>query len=188
MINYTALELPMGGAKASGLGSRHGAGGHPQVLRPAGDRGHAAARAQARSPHVPVQGGAPRGCSRWAVQAACTAAASATEAIARAPAARAASATQDDALAGDLRAARPRAAVRARGSSSRRSCGARSPSRARCAGVRLNGRSSTYTHAAGRHRRRVPRPARTSAREGLRMPSSAEITTPSNSSPNSSRG
>jgi acyl-CoA reductase-like NAD-dependent aldehyde dehydrogenase len=27
MINYTALELPMGGAKASGLGSRHGTGG-----------------------------------------------------------------------------------------------------------------------------------------------------------------
>jgi acyl-CoA reductase-like NAD-dependent aldehyde dehydrogenase len=27
MINYTALELPMGGWKASGLGSRHGAGG-----------------------------------------------------------------------------------------------------------------------------------------------------------------
>jgi acyl-CoA reductase-like NAD-dependent aldehyde dehydrogenase len=27
MINYTALELPMGGAKASGLGTRHGAGG-----------------------------------------------------------------------------------------------------------------------------------------------------------------
>ena len=27
MINYTALELPMGGAKASGLGSRHGMGG-----------------------------------------------------------------------------------------------------------------------------------------------------------------
>ncbi len=27
MINYTALELPMGGAKESGLGSRHGAGG-----------------------------------------------------------------------------------------------------------------------------------------------------------------
>jgi acyl-CoA reductase-like NAD-dependent aldehyde dehydrogenase len=27
MINYTALELPMGGDKASGLGSRHGAGG-----------------------------------------------------------------------------------------------------------------------------------------------------------------
>jgi acyl-CoA reductase-like NAD-dependent aldehyde dehydrogenase len=26
-INYTVLELPMGGAKASGLGSRHGAGG-----------------------------------------------------------------------------------------------------------------------------------------------------------------
>src|SRR2546423_7146237 len=28
MINYAALELPMGGAKASGLGSRHGAGGN----------------------------------------------------------------------------------------------------------------------------------------------------------------
>jgi acyl-CoA reductase-like NAD-dependent aldehyde dehydrogenase len=27
LINYTALELPMGGAKASGLGSRHGPGG-----------------------------------------------------------------------------------------------------------------------------------------------------------------
>jgi acyl-CoA reductase-like NAD-dependent aldehyde dehydrogenase len=26
-VNYTALELPMGGVKASGLGSRHGAGG-----------------------------------------------------------------------------------------------------------------------------------------------------------------
>jgi acyl-CoA reductase-like NAD-dependent aldehyde dehydrogenase len=27
MLNYSALELPMGGWKASGLGSRHGAGG-----------------------------------------------------------------------------------------------------------------------------------------------------------------
>jgi acyl-CoA reductase-like NAD-dependent aldehyde dehydrogenase len=27
LINYTVLELPMGGAKASGLGTRHGAGG-----------------------------------------------------------------------------------------------------------------------------------------------------------------
>jgi acyl-CoA reductase-like NAD-dependent aldehyde dehydrogenase len=27
MINYAVLEMPMGGAKASGLGSRHGAGG-----------------------------------------------------------------------------------------------------------------------------------------------------------------
>jgi acyl-CoA reductase-like NAD-dependent aldehyde dehydrogenase len=27
MVNYTVLELPMGGAKTSGLGSRHGAGG-----------------------------------------------------------------------------------------------------------------------------------------------------------------
>jgi hypothetical protein len=27
MLNYSALELPMGGWKASGLGTRHGAGG-----------------------------------------------------------------------------------------------------------------------------------------------------------------
>jgi acyl-CoA reductase-like NAD-dependent aldehyde dehydrogenase len=27
LVNYSALELPMGGAKASGLGTRHGAGG-----------------------------------------------------------------------------------------------------------------------------------------------------------------
>ena len=27
MVGYAALELPMGGWKASGLGSRHGAGG-----------------------------------------------------------------------------------------------------------------------------------------------------------------
>ena len=27
LINYLALELPMGGRKSSGLGSRHGAGG-----------------------------------------------------------------------------------------------------------------------------------------------------------------
>ncbi len=27
LVNYTAMELPMGGAKASGLGTRHGAGG-----------------------------------------------------------------------------------------------------------------------------------------------------------------
>jgi len=27
LVNYYALELPMGGAKASGLGYRHGAGG-----------------------------------------------------------------------------------------------------------------------------------------------------------------
>ena len=30
-VNYAALELPMGGWKESGLGSRHGAGRHPQV-------------------------------------------------------------------------------------------------------------------------------------------------------------
>ncbi len=56
LVNYTALELPMGGAKASGIGSRHGAGRHPQVLLPAGDRDHAEARAQARGAHVPLQG------------------------------------------------------------------------------------------------------------------------------------
>src|SRR3954463_2129856 len=33
MINYSALELPMGGWKASGLGSRHGAGGIRKYCR-----------------------------------------------------------------------------------------------------------------------------------------------------------
>src|SRR2546423_919981 len=33
MVNYTALELPMGGWKASGLGSRHGAGGIRKYAR-----------------------------------------------------------------------------------------------------------------------------------------------------------
>ena len=55
IVNYTALELPMGGAKASGLGSRHARGRHPQVLLPAGDRRHPEAGAQARGPHVPLQ-------------------------------------------------------------------------------------------------------------------------------------
>ena len=32
-INYLALELPMGGWKASGLGSRHGAGGIRKYCR-----------------------------------------------------------------------------------------------------------------------------------------------------------
>ena len=33
IVNYFALELPMGGAKASGLGSRHGAGGSASSAR-----------------------------------------------------------------------------------------------------------------------------------------------------------
>ncbi len=54
MINYTVLELPMGGAKASGLGSRHGAGGIRKycsqqaiVVTQAGD--------EEGTLHVPVQ-------------------------------------------------------------------------------------------------------------------------------------
>ncbi len=38
MINYTVLELPMGGAKASGLGPAARRRRHPQVLLAAGDR------------------------------------------------------------------------------------------------------------------------------------------------------
>ena len=34
LINYTALELPMGGAKESGLGSRHGADGIRKYCEP----------------------------------------------------------------------------------------------------------------------------------------------------------
>ena len=54
-INYSALELPMGGWKASGLGTRHGAGGHPQVHQdPVTARDQAGA--QARAVHVPLHG------------------------------------------------------------------------------------------------------------------------------------
>ena len=64
MINYTVLELPMGGAKASGLGSRHGAGGI---------RKYCSQQAIVVTPrlaheegilHVPLQAAAPRGCWR----------------------------------------------------------------------------------------------------------------------------
>ena len=50
-INYVALELPMGGWKSSGLGTRHGADGHPQVHEEAGARGHPL-RAQAGPAHA----------------------------------------------------------------------------------------------------------------------------------------
>ncbi len=55
-INYVALELPMGGWKDSGLGQRHGAPGHPQVLPLAGAARDALCAQEGR-PHVPVQGG-----------------------------------------------------------------------------------------------------------------------------------
>ena len=55
VINYSALELPMGGAKTSGLGRRHGAGRDPQVLPAAVDHG-LAQLPQARAAHVPVHG------------------------------------------------------------------------------------------------------------------------------------
>ena len=55
MINYTALELPMGGAKASGLGSRHGAGGIRKYCSAAGDRRHAETGHEEGTLHVPVQ-------------------------------------------------------------------------------------------------------------------------------------
>ena len=60
-VNYVALELPMGGWKDSGLGVAPRRGRHPQVLPPAGDPRHAH-RAEARRPHVPVQGARPRSC------------------------------------------------------------------------------------------------------------------------------
>ncbi|EUA93899.1 aldehyde dehydrogenase family protein, partial [Mycobacterium ulcerans str. Harvey] len=59
LLNYTALELPMGGAKpGSGVGYRHGRG-HPQVLSPAGAAHFPLPRAS-RRPHVPVLGAANR--------------------------------------------------------------------------------------------------------------------------------
>ena len=55
MINYTVLELPMGGAKASGIGSRHGAGGirkycSQQAIVVTAKTGH-----EEGTLHVPVQ-------------------------------------------------------------------------------------------------------------------------------------
>ena len=47
LMNYLALEAPFGGANESGLGARHGAAGHPQVLRHADDPGHALRRRSA---------------------------------------------------------------------------------------------------------------------------------------------
>ena len=53
-INYTALNLPMGGWKSSGLGTRHGAERDPQVHQDPVAAGHPAS-AQARAVHVPLQ-------------------------------------------------------------------------------------------------------------------------------------
>ena len=52
-INYTALNLPMGGWKASGLGTRHGAQGIRKYTKVAVAAGHQAS-AQARAVHVPL--------------------------------------------------------------------------------------------------------------------------------------
>ena len=52
-INYVALELPMGGWKSSGLGTRHGRRRHPQVHEEPGDRGHPL-RPEARPAHAAV--------------------------------------------------------------------------------------------------------------------------------------
>ncbi len=53
-LNYAALELPMGGWKTSGLGSRHGAGGIRKYTQAADDPRHEA-RAEEGRPHVPLQ-------------------------------------------------------------------------------------------------------------------------------------
>ena len=55
MINYTVLELPMGGAKASGPRLSPRRGRHPQVLLSAGDRRDAAAGDEEGTLHVPLQ-------------------------------------------------------------------------------------------------------------------------------------
>ena len=50
---FALLDLPMGGWKESGLGSRHGPGGNPQVLPPADHRG-GAPLPPPRAAHVPL--------------------------------------------------------------------------------------------------------------------------------------
>ena len=77
MINYTVLELPMGGAKASGLGSRHGAGG---IRKYCSQQAIVVTRAghEEGTLHVPLQG--PHLAACWGACSSCsTDAASATE-------------------------------------------------------------------------------------------------------------
>ena len=59
-INYLALELPMGGWKASGLGSRHGAGGIRKYTPPAVAARHPLRAASASCTCSPTRR-APRG-------------------------------------------------------------------------------------------------------------------------------
>ena len=75
MINYTVLELPMGGAKASGLGSRHGAGGIRKycsqqaiVVTRLGDE-EGTLHVPVQSPHLADAGGACSNCSTDAASA-----------------------------------------------------------------------------------------------------------------------
>jgi acyl-CoA reductase-like NAD-dependent aldehyde dehydrogenase len=64
LVNYNALELPMGGAKASGLGSRHGAGGIRKFTQQQAllvSRWH-----PRREPHMyPYRSGVTRGFGRF---------------------------------------------------------------------------------------------------------------------------
>ncbi len=126
-VNYAALELPMGGWKESGLGSRHGAGGIRKYCAAADAARHALRRQDATCTCSPTAR-ARRSC--WgASRSSCTAGESGTSD----PTVRlvVAGRPQDR----TLRTARPpsgscRAGAPARAPSSPRSCGAPSPSRA----------------------------------------------------------
>ena len=54
-INYSALNLPMGGWKTSGVGTRHGANGIRKYTKTAVADGDTARAVQARAVHVPLQ-------------------------------------------------------------------------------------------------------------------------------------
>ena len=163
----------MGGAKASGLGSRHGAGRHPQVLLPAGHRRHRTGDEEGTL-HVPLQvphlAAARRACSN-----SCTGAASAPETAvdlreAASSVARVRSTPRSCVLASlglrPSQGAGPAASVAVRPRPRPRAAGLRAGVRARgwwssasvwwtvampssSAGVRLKGRSSTNTHRSG---------------------------------------
>ena len=60
LINYNVLGLPMGGWKRSGIGTRHGAHGHPALLPNQGAHGPAAAADQVGADLVPLQRSSPR--------------------------------------------------------------------------------------------------------------------------------
>ncbi len=85
IVNYFALELPMGGAKASGLGSRHGAGGIRKYCSQQAILVTPRALARKKDLTMFPYKARTSQAARGGVQAACTAAANGTSQVDRIP-------------------------------------------------------------------------------------------------------